>query len=159
VCACVCVCVCIYECPLCHQPDSCTHIASECPNHNNHIISRYNAACELVHAAIRKAAKGGGSMHNAPDIFSLRQTNTATQSQTTAEMYLSLQITPEETRNENPRKLYPLEDWLEEHPSSTTTQFRRHTHASRDPRCIDGSLSAANGDDECTTSSHHRVPN
>ena len=22
-----------YECPLCHMPDSCTHIAGECPDH------------------------------------------------------------------------------------------------------------------------------
>jgi hypothetical protein len=33
------------ECPLCHRPDSCTHIAGEYNAHNNISISRHNAAC------------------------------------------------------------------------------------------------------------------
>ena len=33
------------EDPLCHMPDSCTHIAGECPNHEAMRISRRNAAC------------------------------------------------------------------------------------------------------------------
>ena len=32
------------ECPLCHMPDSYTHIAGECPNHEALRISRHNAA-------------------------------------------------------------------------------------------------------------------
>ena len=48
------------ECPLCRKPDSCTHIAWECPNHEALRISRHNAACQLVHAAIRKTAKVAG---------------------------------------------------------------------------------------------------
>jgi len=47
------------ECPLCHIPESCTHIAGECPYHEALCISRHNAACRLIHAAIRKTAKGG----------------------------------------------------------------------------------------------------
>jgi len=39
------------ECPLCH-------IAGECPDHEALRISRHNAACQLIHAAIHKAAKG-----------------------------------------------------------------------------------------------------
>ena len=48
----------IHECPLCHMPDSCTHIAGECPDHEALRISRHNAACQLINAAIRKTAKG-----------------------------------------------------------------------------------------------------
>ncbi len=48
------------ECPLCHMPDSCTHIAGECPEHEALRLSRHDAACQLIHAAIRKTAKGGG---------------------------------------------------------------------------------------------------
>ena len=33
------------ECPLCHLPDNCTHIAGECKFHKNLSISRHNAAC------------------------------------------------------------------------------------------------------------------
>ena len=46
------------ECPLCQMPDSCTHISEECPDHEAMRISRHNAACQLIHAAIRKTAKG-----------------------------------------------------------------------------------------------------
>jgi hypothetical protein len=53
------------ECPLCHTPDSCTHIARECPYHKALTISRHNAACQLVHVAIRISAKGGGPPHGA----------------------------------------------------------------------------------------------
>ncbi len=47
------------ECPLCHRPGSCTHIAGECEAHKSLTISRHYAACQLVHAAIRNSAKGG----------------------------------------------------------------------------------------------------
>jgi len=50
------------ECLLCHMPDSCTH-------HEALRISRHNAACQLVHAAIRKTAKGGGALHSATDLI------------------------------------------------------------------------------------------
>ena len=48
------------ECPLCHKPDSCTHIAGECTKHEGLLIARHNAACQLIHAAIRKTSKGEG---------------------------------------------------------------------------------------------------
>ena len=35
------------ERPLCHMPDSCTHIAGEFPDHDALRISRHNAACQL----------------------------------------------------------------------------------------------------------------
>ena len=56
------------ECPLCHNPDSCTHIAGECPDHEALRISRHKTACQLVHAAIHKTTKGGGTLHSAPDL-------------------------------------------------------------------------------------------
>ena len=52
-----------YECPLCHKPNSCTHIAGECPHPKALTISRHNSACHLVHTAIRNSAKGGGGLH------------------------------------------------------------------------------------------------
>jgi hypothetical protein len=55
-------------CPLCHKPESCTHIARECRFHMALTISRHNAACQLIHAAIRKSAKGGVALHTAPDL-------------------------------------------------------------------------------------------
>ena len=56
------------ECPLCHKPDSCTHIAGKCSFHMALAISRHNAACHLVHVAIRKSAKGRGALHSASDL-------------------------------------------------------------------------------------------
>ncbi len=56
------------EWPLYHMPESCTHIAGECPDHEAVRISRHNAASRLVHAAIRKTAKGGGALHSAPNL-------------------------------------------------------------------------------------------
>ena len=56
------------EYSLCHKPDSCTHIAGECSYYTALTISRHNAACQLVHAAIRKSAKGWGALHIAPDL-------------------------------------------------------------------------------------------
>jgi len=56
------------ECPLCHLPDSCTHIAGECKYHKSLSISHHNAACQLIHAAIRNSAKGGGALYAAKDL-------------------------------------------------------------------------------------------
>jgi hypothetical protein len=56
------------ECMLYHMPDSCTHIAVECPDREALHISRHDAACQLIHAAIRNTAKGGGALHSAPDL-------------------------------------------------------------------------------------------
>ncbi len=70
-------------CPLCHKPDSCTHIAGECSKHDALRIGRHNAACQLIHAAICKTAKGGAALHAAQDLV-LVATDTSTRSQTTA---------------------------------------------------------------------------
>jgi hypothetical protein len=69
------------ECPLCHLPDSCTHIAGKCKAHKHLHISRYNAACQLVHAAIRNSAKCGGALYRAKDL-ALATTNVGNQPQT-----------------------------------------------------------------------------
>ena len=72
------------ECPLCHKPDSCTHIAGECKHHDALRIGRHNVACQLIHAAIRTTAKGGGALHSASDLV-LIAADTGTTPQTTAE--------------------------------------------------------------------------
>jgi hypothetical protein len=81
-------------CPLCHQPDSCTHNARECPEKSNHIISRHNAACRLVHAANCTATQGSGAMLTVPEL-TLVSADTGTQPQTTADIYMSLQTNHE----------------------------------------------------------------
>ncbi len=35
---------------------------------NAKIMSLHSAACHLIHAILRKAAKGGGALHIAPDL-------------------------------------------------------------------------------------------
>ncbi len=58
----------IDECPLCQKPNSCTHIAGECSYRKALTISRHNVACQLIYAVIRKSAKDGGALYNAPDL-------------------------------------------------------------------------------------------
>ena len=53
-------------CPLYHKPDSCAHITGEYPDHEAIRINRHIAACQQVHAAIRKAAKSGRALHKTP---------------------------------------------------------------------------------------------
>jgi hypothetical protein len=84
------------EFPLCHMLDSCTHIVGECPDHKALRNSRYNAACQLVHAAIRKTAKGGGALHSASDLI-LVMADTCAQPMTTRDSLESLSPTSEDT--------------------------------------------------------------
>ena len=116
------------ECPLCHKPDSCTHIAGECSHHEALRIGRHNAACQLIHAAIRKTAKGGGALHSAPDLV-LVATDTGTLPQTTAD---SLDSLPPFSREPNPNDENPpdeadtSQDWLAL-PYPPRPDNRRHT--------------------------------
>jgi hypothetical protein len=50
------------------MPDSRTDIAGKYPDHEALGSICHNVACQLVHAAIRKAAKGGGALHSVPDL-------------------------------------------------------------------------------------------
>jgi hypothetical protein len=77
------------------MPDSCTQITGECPDHEALRISRHNAACQLIHAAIRKTAKGGGALHSSPDPI-LVTADTGTQPMTTADSVESLSPTSED---------------------------------------------------------------
>ena len=79
------------EVPLCHLPDSCTHIAGECKAHKNLSISRHNAACQLIHAAIRNSAKGGGALYAAKDLR-LIAADACNKPQTTKETLATLVI-------------------------------------------------------------------
>jgi hypothetical protein len=64
------------------MPDSRTHIAGECPDHEALRISRRNAAYQLIHAAICKIVKGVGVLHSAVDLV-LVMADTGTQPMTT----------------------------------------------------------------------------
>jgi len=59
-------------------------------------ISRRNAACQLIDAAIRKTAKGGGALHIAPDLV-LVMADTGTQPMTTGDSIESLSPTSEDS--------------------------------------------------------------
>jgi len=96
------------ECPLCHMPDSCTHIAGYCPDQEAPRIIRHNAAYQLFHAAIRKSAKGGGALHSAPDLV-LVMADTGTQPMTTGDSIEKLSPSSEDT-NLSPTTETPSHD-------------------------------------------------
>ena len=80
------------ECPLCHMPDSCTHITGECPDYEALCISRHNAECKLINVAIRKTVKWGGDLRSAPDLV-LVVADTGTRPMTTGNFIKSLSPT------------------------------------------------------------------
>jgi hypothetical protein len=144
------------ECPLYHKPYSCTSITGECPDREAHRLSRHIAACQLIHAAIRKTAKGGEALHTAPDLV-LLAADTGSHPQTTDETLALLSTTPKTpspsqeegdptTREDNP----PLE-WLAPLPTTEDIRRKRHTDVSQDPEYSLRGLSAADGDAKCTT--------
>jgi hypothetical protein len=134
------------------MPDSCTHIAGECPDHESLRISRHNAACQLVHAAIRKTAIGGAALHSAPDLI-LVMADTCVQSMTTGDSIETFSPTSEDTDSSPTTKTIP-HDWFAPLPTTEEIRRRRHTDVSMDPRYNHWGLSAAVGDGECTA-----VPN
>ncbi len=71
-------------------------LPGKCPDHEALRISHHNAACQLIHAAIRKTAKGEGALHSAPDLV-LVMGDTGTQPMTTGDSIESLSPTSEET--------------------------------------------------------------
>jgi hypothetical protein len=137
------------------MPDSCNHIAGECPDPVALRISRHNAACQLIHATIRKTAKGGGALHSAPDLV-LAMADTGTQPMTTGYSIEVLSSTPEDT-NLSPPKETPPHDWLAPLPTSEEVRRRRHTDVSHDPRYNHWDLSATAGDAKCTAAPR-RIP-
>jgi len=98
------------ECPSCHMPAPCTHIEGEYPNHEALRISRHNAACQLIHAAIRKAAKGRGALHSAPDLI-LVMTDTGFQPMTIEDSIELLSTTSEDIDLSLTTETTP-HDWL-----------------------------------------------
>ena len=68
-------------CSLCGLHDSCTHVAGECHAHKSQIISKHNVACLLIHTAIRKPFKGGGTLHS-PHTLRLVSADAGTKTQT-----------------------------------------------------------------------------
>ena len=57
-------------CPLCHYPDSCTHIGSGCPVLSGHYISRHDAAVRLVADYIAHCPKGACALHQSLRLLS-----------------------------------------------------------------------------------------
>ncbi len=97
-------------CPLCGLPDSCTHIAGECDRHHPHRISRHNAACQLIHATLRKAAKGGGALHSAPDLV-LVAADAGIEPQLTEELTEFLHSTHRSEDEPASRDTFDPEEW------------------------------------------------
>ena len=144
------------ECPLCHKPDSCTYIAGECSYHEALTISRHSAACQLIHAAIRKSAKGGGSLYSAPDIVLV--TADAGSYPQTAQASLETLISALSTEeSDDDTTLHTNQDWLDPLPSTETTRIKRHTDVSQDPIYIRKDLTASEYDAECTAAPS-RIP-
>jgi hypothetical protein len=115
-------------CPLCGLPDSCTHIAGQCSHHNNHIISRHNAACQLTHAAIRTAFKGGGTIYSPHDLR-LVSSDAGTKQQTKDEDLDVFTFPPSqdhEYHSQQQQQQPPFTtDWLN-HATPTTPPPRRN---------------------------------
>jgi predicted outer membrane repeat protein len=136
------------ECPLCRRPDSCIHIAGECKYHKYLAISRHNAACQLVHAAIRNSSKGGGALYSAEDLR-LVAADAGSRCQTTTDDNAALITPPQEDMPAGPDSAKSETDWLQPIPPDAVTQprnhtnpldtgvaqHRRHTDISKDPRC------------------------
>jgi len=118
-------------------------------------ISRYNAACQLIHAAIRKTAKGGVAFHSTPDLVRII-VDTVTQPMTTGEFLESLSSTTEDN-NPFPNPEIPRHDLLVPLPTTEDIRRRRHTEVSQDSRYNHQGLSATEGDAEYTTAPR-RIP-
>jgi hypothetical protein len=91
-------------CPQCGLPESCTHIAGQCSSHTNHIIGIHNVACQLTHAAIRTAFKGGGTIYSLHDLL-LVSSDAETKQQT-------LEEDLEEYHLHQPQQTPLTTDWL-----------------------------------------------
>ena len=123
-------------CPVCGLPDSCIHIAGECDRHHPHRISRHNAACQLIHATMRKAAKGGEALYNAPDLV-LVAADAGIEPLLTEDMTEFLHSTQLSDEEQPPRDPHDPDDWdAPPVPSREETRRRRHTDVSLDPRYI-----------------------
>ena len=134
------------ECPLYYRPDSCTHIAEERKANKNLAISCHNAACQLIHAAIRNSTKGGGALYSADDLR-LVAADTGNQNQTTEEELSSI-MTPTQEENQLTEGTHQtLNDLLEPLPPDVETRYRRHTDVYQDPQY---DKAATAGYSECT---------
>jgi hypothetical protein len=114
------------------MPDSCTHLAGECPDREALRISRQNAACQLIHAAIRKTSRGGGALHSTPDLV-LVMADTGTQPMTTGDSIESLSPTSEKTNLSRTTET-PPRDWFAPLPALEEVRRRRHTEVFQNPR-------------------------
>ena len=113
-------------CSLCGLHDSCTHVAGECHAHKSQIISKHNVACLLIHTAIRKPFKGGGTLHS-PHTLRLVSADAGTKTQTPGVLMANLS-TPDSTTETQPEP----RDWLDlELDTATTPTPQRH------PRHVD----------------------
>ena len=138
-------------CQLCGLPDSCTHVAGECPAHTDHIISKHNAACQLTHPTIRKAFKEGGALYS-PHTLQLVSTDAGTKSQTTWPLLESLgsasSAPPEVTGDQ--------EDWLDPpHEPQQPSRHPRHVDVSKDVKDLLRQQEAATNDGECTSAPNY----
>jgi hypothetical protein len=120
-----------YPCPLCRMPDSCTHMAWECPDREALRISRHNVACQLVHAAIRRTGKGGGALHSASCLI-LVMADTCVQPMTTGDSIVSPSPTSEDAIPSPTTGAIP-HDWCAPLPTTEETHRRRNTDVSLYP--------------------------
>jgi hypothetical protein len=101
-------------CPLCGLPDSCTHIAGQGSSHTSHIISKHIVACQLTHAAIRTAFKGGGAIYSPQDLL-LVSSDAGTKHQTLEEDLEDFTLPPSQDHKyhlQQPQQTPLTADWL-----------------------------------------------
>ncbi len=123
-------------CPLCGLPYSCTHIAGQCKTHNDQLISRHNAACQLTHAAIRSAFKGGGTLYS-PHELRLVTIDAGTKHQTTDENIADLTTPASEEQDLSTQTPPSNTNWLNDPPhTAPTPQRNRRVDVSIDTKTL-----------------------
>jgi hypothetical protein len=134
------------------MPDSCTHIAGQCSHHNNHIISRHNAACQLTHASIRTAFKGRGTIYSPHDLR-LVSSDAGIKQQTKEEDIDAFTFPPSQDREyhsqqQQQQPLFTI-DWLNHAPPTTPPPRRnRRVDVSTDTNTLPPQGAAAIHDEE-----------
>ena len=73
-------------------------------------MSRHNAAYHLIHATLRKAAKGGGALHSAPDLV-LVAADARIEPQLTEELTEFLHSTHRSEDEPSIRDTFDPEEW------------------------------------------------
>jgi hypothetical protein len=115
-------------CPLSGLLGSCTHITCVCKTHKNPFMRRHNITCQLAHATIRTAFKGGGTICSPRDL-KLVSMDAKTKHQTTDEDIYDFNTLFPHAQYDNPSPLPPYAP--KESPSRCVHRHKDSPHARR----------------------------